>query len=157
MSNSTQFSFPIKVTVPVALKIIYIIGAAFSLVRAFLSWGNEHSVVLSLFLIAVSVLCGYAFLLSRSTISVDNDAIIVSAPHGLYKIEWAEVETIETKGRTIIAFIGNNKHLVINLLLASKGKREFYNFLNSELINNRQIKVMPLSSGRISQKNTKIS
>ena len=164
MKNVAIFALPIRVTVNWYLKIIYGVGAILSAGLAVEVWLSLHSLTLSFTPVLFALFSIYAFLLSFTTIQADEKSIIITAPHGVYKIDWSEITAIEktvtddwnhNSNDIVYAFMGKNKCLAINLIFASNGREEFFRFLEKQ-ITQLQIKVEPLSSKWHFPKNTRI-
>lgn len=154
MNKIDQLVLPIKLTVHWYLQAVYLLGAVLFTYMAIFSWFSAQVIALSLCSGVFVVFCVYAYFLSRSTIQIDRQSLMITAPHGIYKIDWDEVEIIETNN-VAFAFLGKNKCLSMNLIAVGNGKREFYEFLN-QIIVDRQIQVNPLTTIWFFQKNTKI-
>ena len=154
MHKIDQLVLPIKLTVHWPLQAIYLLGFVLFTCMAIVSWFFTQVIALSLCSGVFAVFCVYTFFLSRSTIQIDRQSLMVTAPHGIYKIDWDEVEIIETNN-VAFAFLGKNKCLSMNLTTVGNGKREFCEFLN-QIIVDRQIQVNPLTTIWFFQKNTKI-
>jgi len=69
--------------------------------------------------------------LARSTVILDPNAITVQVPYGRFGMRWDEIEEVLTNG-SLFAFRGGNKQLSVSMVLAGKGKREFYQWLGEE-------------------------
>ena len=145
---------PIRVTIHRLMKAFSIFGVIEFLLFAWLSWQNTHTFYIALLFLLFALFCGYTFIASRSTIELDLESVVVTAPYGRYKIRWDDVRLIETNGVTIV-FRGDDKRLVIVMTFVGQGRREMYKFLNSQ-IEQRQIEVKPLSSIPLTHKNTRV-
>jgi hypothetical protein len=92
-----------------------------------------------IFFTLLSAYSAYGIWLSRSSIEMTADDIIVNVPYGRYGIKWQEVKSIETNGQ-LVAFNGENKRLVISLTFASNQAKAMREFMDSQ-IKLRQIDV----------------
>ncbi len=164
MKNVNAFAFPIRVTVNWYLKIIFGVGTIFSAGFAIAIWLSLHSFLLLSIPGLLALFGSYAFLLSFSTVQADEKSILITSPHGLYKIDWADIIAIEKtvtddwrheSSDIVYAFLGENKCLTINLNFAGNGREEFFRFLEKQIIR-LQIKVKPLSSKWLFPKNTRV-
>ena len=155
MAGDNNSSFQIKISVHWFYKLLYSFGILFFLAIGIYAYFDTKVVGTFVCFSSFAVLQLVGLLLSFSTIRINNESIIVKAPHGNHKINWDEVSTIETDG-IVFAFLGNGKRFPIHLGMASKEKFEFTNFLE-RLVIQRQIEVKPLSSRWLTHKNTKVS
>ena len=158
------FVFPIRIAVSWYLKIFYGVGTILFAGFTIGIWLSLHSLMLSFVPGLLAIFGIYAFLLSFTTIQEDEKSIIITAPHGVYKIDWSEITAIETKtiddrryesNDDVFAFIGENKHLAINLKFAGNSRAEFLEFIAKQIYK-LKIEVKPLSSKWLSHKNTRI-
>src|SRR5690348_9801763 len=120
-----KFDLPIIVRVNRFYQGLYILGVVGSLWLMIAAWFSLHSINLMLCPGAFFFLFFYAFLLSRSRIEIDLDSIVIVAPHGVYKLNWSEIEYMETNG-VAFALSGKDKYLSMNLSMTGAGVREFY-------------------------------
>lgn len=164
MNNTDTFTLPIRIAVHWYLKMLYAVSAIFFLSLTIAIWLNLRSLPMLLLFGFFAFLSIYAFLSSFTTIQIDENSVMVTAPYGVYKIDWADVTVIETNTiddrrfeskDDIFAFIGENKCLATNLRFADKEKAEFYRFITKQ-IDRLQVEVKPLSSKWLSHKNTRI-
>ena len=155
--------FPIRATVHWTRKIFFAIGIIFFSGLAIDTWLYLHSLPMSFMFGLFALLSIYAFLSSFTTLQVDEKALTITAPYGIYKIDWSEIVVIEKtvtddwrfeSNDITFAFMGENKCLPINLNFASNGREEFFRFLEKQ-ITQLQIKVKPLSSKWYFPKNTR--
>ena len=129
-------------------------GIAFFPWLAVVSQMNDAPIAYFLFFLAGSLMEAFGFLLSYSTLYVNDKSIITIILNRTYKIDWNEVKMIECDGGNFI-FWGEDKCFPIQLGVAGKGKNEFKAFLE-KLIDQRQIEVkLPASLVRM-HKNTRI-
>jgi hypothetical protein len=153
----TDYEIPqdlnIKISVIWFLKLLYLAGIVLFGGLTILVFTSQ-AIGPSLLLAGFTLLVFWTFLLSFTTIVINHDSIIVSTPHGIYKIGWNEVRVIETNGVSF-AFVGEEKCLPINLSMAGKGKKEFYRFME-KIDQSGKITVKPLTPQSMKQRNTKI-
>lgn len=156
INQKDQLDLPIKITVSWFYQSIYLLGMLASACMTILALLSPRIIGFSFCSGIFFLVLVYVYFLSRSTIQVDHHSLVITAPHGIYKIDWNEVETIETDN-VAFAFLGKDKYLSMNLTMAGseKQKQAFYDFLN-RTISERNIQVKPLASIWIFQKNTKI-
>lgn len=172
MDNIKFDGFELKIHTNRALRWISAFGIVFFLWMAFLAQLNSEGMVIFLFFIGFSALGLFVFLLSFSGIQVDRKSIIATILYTKYRIDWDEVETIETDMRSMlgdpdwnineidfdigstIVFLGNQKCFPVEIRALGKGKSEFLKFVE-KLIKERQIQVKQLSSVFVRHKNTK--
>lgn len=173
LMNDPKFAvFELKFHLNRAIRWISAFGIVFFLWMAFLAQLNNEGMVIFLFFIGFSILELFGFLLSFSNIQVNRKSIIATILYTKYKIDWDEVEAIETDIRSMlgdpywntdeidfdigstVVFQGNQKRFPVQIMILGKGKEKFLTFLD-ELIKERQIQVKPLSSLLVRHKNTK--
>ena len=155
----------ITVTAHWAMKLLYAIGTIIFSILMIFAWQSFHSLLIP-FLFGLFATIGiFTFLASFATFKVDEISLIVTAINGIHKIDWSEVVEIEKtvtddwryeSNDITFAFIGDNKCLPINLRFASNGRDECFEFIQKQ-IEQRQIKIKPLSSKWLRPKNTRIS
>ena len=95
------------------------------LAYAFWDWGAP---IASLVLMVNWVLAIWVFFLADTKIDVDDQGVRLTAPHGVYRMDWTEIKSVELKGQTA-HFYGENKVVGYNLLLAGRGKGELRRFV----------------------------
>jgi len=171
INNVTDFE--LKIPVNRAIRWICGFGIIGSLRTAFLTKLNNDGIGYFLFFIGMSLLELLGFLLSYSTIQVNQISITTTILFTKYRINWDEVEVIETDMRgmlgdpdwnnseidfdigSTVVFLGKEKCFPIHLTALGKRRADFLMFLE-KLINNRQLQVKPLSSALVRHKNTKV-
>jgi hypothetical protein len=129
---------PVRLHVHWVARIFFGAGAIFYPWVAYSSWqqGDPIWSVASGFVAALSV---WAFFLAGTKIDVDERGIQITAPHGVYELGWAEIESVEIKEKGRVAnFFGGKKAVGYNLLFAGKGKREVREYI-AQVIQERQI------------------
>lgn len=163
--NTGPIVLPIVVTVHWAWKLLYAVGIIIFLSLSIGVWFSLHMLPMACGMGLFALLGIYVFLLSFTAIQVDEKSLMIAAPHGVYRIDWADVTAIETNtidgmrfesNDEVFVFMGESKCLPINFKFAGKGKAEFLRFFKQQ-IKQLQIPVKPLTSKRLSQKNTLIS
>jgi hypothetical protein len=144
----------IKISTNWVVRLVYLIGIVFFLGMAVWVQINTQIIGVTLFFAGFAILEFFVLLLSFSAIQINRESVMMTAFYGVYKINWDEVKRIETNG-VIITLFGENKRFPLHLGMAGKERIEFSNFLEN-MIQQRQIEVKPLSSRRMTHKNTKI-
>lgn len=155
MVGENNSDFQINISVHWFYKLLYSFGILFFIGMAIDVYFDTKIAGISICYSSFALFQVLGLALSFSTIRINSMSIITKAPHGIHKINWDEVNSIETDG-IIFAFFGNGKRFPIHLGMASKEKFEFTNFLE-QLVIQRQIDVKPLSSRWLTHKNTKVS
>lgn len=163
--NDNEIILPIRVTAHWTLKILNAVGAIFFSSLTIASyWFNIRSLPI-LFIFGLLASLGiYGFFSSFTTLQVDEKWLTITAPHGIYKIDWSEIVVIEKtvtddwrfeSNDITFAFMGENKCLPVNLNFASNGREEFFRFIQRQ-ITRLKITIKPLSSKWIRPQNTRI-
>lgn len=164
MNNTDSVVLPIRASLHWALKILYAVGVIFFSSLVIATWLNFHSLFMSFLFGLFAILSIYVFLSAFTTIQVDEKSIIITAPLGIYKIDWAEIVAIEKtvtddwrfeSNDITFAFMGENKCLPLNLRLAGNRKDDLYRFVQTQIAQ-LQIKVIPLSSKWLRPQNTRV-
>jgi hypothetical protein len=109
------------------MKVVSVVLVIVSLLDPYLYWPlkDARDVMLSAF----TALWGVAvFFLADTKIDADDKGIRITAPHGVYALDWREVKTVEVNAFTT-RFYGDQKAVAYNLLLAGKGKRDLKLFV----------------------------
>ena len=117
------------------MKVIAISGIFFCSYYAFYFWQSDYRFI-ALINIIIALQSIWVFFLAGSIIDVDQNGIQGTAPHGVYSMRWKEVKYVE-KTKLATFFIGEDKAISYNLLLAGKGKREFKEYIE-QIINQWQ-------------------
>ena len=152
----TEYTLPIKMTVYLWAKAIFVFSIIAFGFLAIWSFSSHENVFVSLEFVFFVLLGVYTLISSGSFVEVDKNTITVSSPpHGVYMMNWQDVQLIETNGAAF-AFLGDDKQLVISIGFVGNGKREFLAFFN-DFVQERQIEVKPITTPRLRQKNTKVS
>ncbi|HCR70474.1 MAG TPA: hypothetical protein DIW23_03440 [Anaerolineae bacterium] len=154
VDKNSKSNVPIKLTVHWQFQALYIIGIVGSIYVTIISWLSSDGIALPLCFGIFGLTFFYVYLLSRSNIQVDEQSLVITSTHGIYKIDWHEIKIIETNN-VAFAFLGEDKCLSMNLTMVGNRKQEFYEFLNKKIAE-KNIQIKPLSSMKLFQKNTKI-
>ncbi|NUM44087.1 MAG: hypothetical protein HUU38_05225 [Anaerolineales bacterium] len=114
----------IRVGTSSSIKIASWSGILFSGFIIFLGWrqGDIQSALNAGSIIFV--LCGLLLVLSNTFLIADHFAIKMATFYGRFKLLWSEVERIEIAAG-VIAFVGQNKHFVVDLGMADKNRIGF--------------------------------
>ena len=129
-------SEPVRVHVHWAMKVIAILEIIISPFLVYDNW-QRGLIVTSVALGLFTLLAIWVFFLADTKIDVDQEALQITAPHGVYRMTWAEIQSVEQKGQSAY-FFGENKAIAYNLLLAGKGKLEFQRYV-ADVIRQRAI------------------
>ena len=92
--------------------------------------------------------------LARSTVILDPNAITVQAPYGRFGMRWDEIEEVLTNG-SLFSFRGGDKQLSVSMVLAGKGKREFYPWLSEEA-DRRNFPIIQTERVPVQHRNTRL-
>jgi hypothetical protein len=125
----------VRVHVHWTMKVISIVEIIVFPVLTYDSW-QRGLAIMSVIFVLFTLLAIWVFFLADTKIDVDRQGIRLTAPHGVYAMNWAEVKSVEVKGQTAY-FFGDNKVVAYNLLLAGKGKRELKKYV-ARVIQERQ-------------------
>lgn len=113
------------------MKVFSVVGFLLFGFAGFMSFKTGESAVTIAIFLFFAALSFYVWFLADSFIEVSDEKIMVSVPYGRYQIEWNEITSIETNGRTY-AFIGQNKRVVISLTFANRAARQALELINGQ-------------------------
>jgi hypothetical protein len=111
-----EYQNSIKVRVNIFTRILFSTGFVATGI-AFLGLIRKPSLESAITTVIFGLIGWGLWSLASSYIEANPEFIAVKVPYGLFKIYWAEVTKILTNGM-LIAFIGNDKHVVISLAFA---------------------------------------
>lgn len=95
--------------------------------------------IVSMLMFSVAILAVYVFFLADSKIDADERGIALTAPHGVYRMDWTEIRSAEFKGKAVYLF-GENKALGYNTLFGGKGMRELNQYV-TQAVERHQIPI----------------
>ena len=109
------------------MKVVSVVLVIVSLLDPYLYWPlkDARDVMLSAFTALWGVV---VFFLADTKIDVDERGIRVTAPYGVYALDWSEVKAVQVEAFTT-RFYADKKVVAYNLLLAGKGKRDLKVFV----------------------------
>ena len=125
-----QFKLPIVVSVAWPMKALaigsMIFGAGLWVLSFLQGQAQKGSWVLFFFLLGFLL-----FVLTRSSIFIDEKKVLVTVPYGHFRIGWDEVTTIKTCG-PYISLESDQKRVVLSLAFAGKNANAMIAFFNHQ-------------------------
>jgi hypothetical protein len=133
MTNEQEL---VRVHVHWGMKVVSVIGVVLFAFQVYFYWRSRFP-ILGIMPTAFAILAAWVFFLADTKIDADHNEIRITAPHGMYVMQWSEMDFAEIKGQSATLF-GKNKAIAYNLLLAGKGKRKFQSYV-ADMVRRRQI------------------
>lgn len=138
----TNLPGTVRVHVHWGMKVMAVLAVIFFPYMSYL-FSQHNQFVMSILAAALTVLAVWVFFLADTKIDVDQTGIQITAPHGVYVMHWAEIRAVGMKGQAVV-FLGGEKALGYNLLLAGEGKDEFETYV-AEAVHRWRISTADLS------------
>ncbi|MBE2224376.1 MAG: hypothetical protein IAF02_22740 [Anaerolineae bacterium] len=135
----SSISLPVSVTLPIGMRMVFIVGFLFFSFCAYMSYASEPTAsYIFIFFVLFNL---YGILAASGSFIADTEKLIVKRLWGAYQINWSEIKYIEMSSQSgRIVFHGDGKQLSFAApgLWGGKRKNDFYLFV-AEQIEDKQL------------------